>query len=267
MAEKLKSAPVYFTIAQVRHNPILKITQYAGEIQDRLRKEGYTEFEEQSFVIPRLPSSEDFSDHAGLPFEEVRRLMFFSADHLKGFIVQKNSVSFHTTEYESFEVLTEEFIKGLQIVNECVKLAFSQRIGLRYLNVIVPSGGEEGLNNYMIPGVLGLASNLPEEVEIFHTFSETSMRTRTSAVVARTIIQSAALGFPNDLQPIGLKLPERFQSISNLHAVIDIDASSTSESQAFDLEFIRLQLTNLHEGAEMAFNKTSTPYARDVWGN
>lgn len=78
---------------------------------------------------------------------------------------------------------------------------------------------------------------------------------------------TAALGFPNDLQPIGLKLPERFQSISNLHAVIDIDASSTSESQAFDLEFIRLQLTNLHEGAEMAFNKTSTPYARDVWGN
>ncbi len=44
MGEKMKNAPVYFTIAQVRHNPVLRLGAYADEIQDRMRKAGYPDF-------------------------------------------------------------------------------------------------------------------------------------------------------------------------------------------------------------------------------
>ncbi len=44
MGQKMKNAPVYFTIAQVRHNPVLRLGAYAPDIQDRMRKAGYPDF-------------------------------------------------------------------------------------------------------------------------------------------------------------------------------------------------------------------------------
>lgn len=40
MGEKMKNAPVYFAIAQARHNPVLRLGSYAADIQDRMRKVG-----------------------------------------------------------------------------------------------------------------------------------------------------------------------------------------------------------------------------------
>ena len=40
MGARLRAAPVFFTIAQVRFNPILSLEAYAPQIQERLRKEG-----------------------------------------------------------------------------------------------------------------------------------------------------------------------------------------------------------------------------------
>jgi uncharacterized protein (TIGR04255 family) len=41
MRAKMKSAPVYYVIVQVRFNPILSLDTYAAQIQERLRKEGF----------------------------------------------------------------------------------------------------------------------------------------------------------------------------------------------------------------------------------
>ena len=46
MGRKMKSAPVYFTIAQIRVHPILSVLDsYPPQIQDRLRKEGFPDFQ------------------------------------------------------------------------------------------------------------------------------------------------------------------------------------------------------------------------------
>jgi hypothetical protein len=39
MSAKMRSAPVYFTIAQVRFSPILTLDTYAPQIEERLRRE------------------------------------------------------------------------------------------------------------------------------------------------------------------------------------------------------------------------------------
>lgn len=67
-------------------------------------------------------------------------------------------------------------MRGLAIVHECVTLAHSERIGLRYLDAVVPPGGETGLAEYLAPGVLGLSSRLPEDVTVSHSFSETHIK-------------------------------------------------------------------------------------------
>lgn len=265
MGEKMKNAPVYFAIAQARHNPVLRLGAYAADIQDRMRKVGYPDFKKGVSMAFNLPQIGDASQAQNPPVvEQVERLMFFSTDNTKGFIVEQNALSFQTTEYDTFESFADEFIKGLGIVHECVTLAHSERIGLRYLDAIVPPNGEAGLADYLVPGVLGLSSKLPDEVEVSHSFTETHIRTVECVVLARTIIQAGALGFPMDLQPIGVNIADRFKTISGVHAIVDTDASIEGR-HVFDLDAIKSQLKMLRSGIGLAFDAIVTPAAIAAW--
>lgn len=265
MGEKLKNAPVYFTIAQVRHNPVLRLGAYAPDIQDRMRKAGYPDFKKGVAIALALTSEVGDEAQAKSPeVQRVERLMFFNTESTKGFIVEQNALSFHTTEYDTFGTFADEFMKGLGIVHECVTLAHTERIGLRYLDAIVPPGGAEGLADYLAPGVLGLSSRLPEDVRVSHSFAETHIQTGECAVLARTIIQAGRLGFPLDLQPIGVKIADRFQEINGVHAIVDTDASIEAR-HTFDLDVIKAQLKTLRKGVGLAFDATVTPHAVAAW--
>lgn len=268
MGQKMKNAPVYFTVVQVRHNPILRIGSYAAEIQDRMRKAGYPDFKKaMSMAFTLTPQlSGEILQSPNPVVEQIERLMFFSTDSTKGFIFEQNALSFHTTEYDTFETFSDEFMRGLAIVHECVTLAHTERIGLRYLDAIVPPMGEEGLPNFLAPGVLGLSSRLPGTVQVSHSFSETHIRTTECNVLARTTIQSGPLGFPMDLQPIGVKVADRFDKINSVHATIDTDASIEGR-HSFDLELIKSQLKKLRLGVGIAFEAIIMPQALEAWND
>jgi uncharacterized protein (TIGR04255 family) len=266
MGQKMKNAPVYFTIAQVRHNPILRLGAYAPDIQDRMRKEGYTDFKKGvSIAFTQFPQQGE-NPQAPLA-EQVERLMFFSSDSTRGLIVEQNALSFHTTEYEIFEALAEQLMLGLSIVHEYCSLAHFDRIGLRYLDAVVPRYGET-LAEYLAPSLFGLSGLLPKNknINVSHTFSETRITTENSTVLARTIIQNGALGFPIDLQPFGLKVADRFSKINGEHAIIDTDASIEGR-HAFDLDIIKNNLQNLRSDARIAFDATVTKTAMSAWNN
>jgi len=264
MGQKMKNAPVYFTIAQVRHNPVLRLGSYAPDIQDRMRKAGYPDFKKRVSMAFTLMAQEDNSQPHNPVVEQVERLMFISSDSTRGFIVEQNALSFHTTEYDTFDTFADEFMKGLAIVHECVMLAHTERIGLRYLDAVVPPNGEDGLQDFLAPGVLGLSSRLPGDVRVSHTFSETHIQTAGCAVLARTIIQAGPLGFPLDLQPIGVKIADRFREINGVHAIIDTDASIEGR-HTFNLDTIKSQLKMVRQGIGPAFEAIVTPLAVSTW--
>jgi len=265
MGEKMKNAPVYFTIAQVRHNPVLRLGAYGDEIQDRMRKIGYPDFKRGVAMAFSLMSQVGEDQQVQPPVvERVDRLMFFNSENTQGFIVEQNAISFHTTEYEVFDTFADEFMKGVGIVHECVTLAHIERIGLRYLDAIVPPNGEDGLPDYLAAGVLGLSSILPKEIQVSQSFTETHFRTSECAVLARTIIQAGPLGFPMDIQPIGVKIAERFQKINGVHAIVDTDASIEGR-HALNLDAIRSQLKTLRGGIDVAFKAIVTQSALDAW--
>jgi len=267
MGKKMKNPPVYFTIAQVRHNPVLRLGAYADEIQDRMRKVGYPDFKKGVAMAFSLMSPLGEEQQAQPPVvERVERLMFFNSDNTQGFIVEQNAISFHTTEYDTFETLADEFMKGVGIVHDCVTLAHTERIGLRYLDAVVPPNGEEELPNYLASGILGLSSKLPEDVQVTHSFAETHFRTRECAVLARTIIQAGPLGFPMDLQPIGVKIAERFRQINGVHAIVDTDASIEGR-HTLNLEALKSQLKTLRNGIDVAFKAIVTQFALDAWNS
>lgn len=266
MGTKMKNAPVYFTIAQVRHNPILNLGNYAPSIQDQMRKAGYPDHQPGKTLIINLTSgaADGESDMQRAIPQAVERHMFLNMEGTQGFIVEQGALSFQTTEYDTFQTFSEQFFVGLAIVHHCIGLSYTERVGIRYLDAVVPASAADDLRDYLAPGVLGLAGRLPEGVAIGLSLSETHIPLQDANLLSRTIVRSGPLGFPMDLEPQGLRVPERFQQVNGPHAIIDTDASQTGR-QVFHLDQLRGRLDMLHTRIRMAFDASITEHALKVW--
>lgn len=266
MGQKLKNAPVYFTIAQVRFSPVLSLKTYMPEIQEHMRKAGYPDFKQGFTVAFNLSLITGGEPKQGTPPPfplQAERYVFSNMENTRGFILQQNALSFQTTDYDNYQILSSEFIKGLKIVHKEVVLNFSERIGIRYLDAVNPKEGED-LSQYLVKQVLGI-NKLLEGSEFVHSFSETVVKFKdVEKVISRTILQNKKLGFPPDLQLDGLILKDRFKNIEGIHAVIDTDGAF-ERREPFDIDKVKNRLDDLHKVISDAFRATTTEYARSVW--
>jgi uncharacterized protein (TIGR04255 family) len=265
MRQKMTHAPVYFTFAQVRHNTILRLDAHVPEIQERMRQAGYPDYRTSQALVLNVTTEKgaDGVDIQRATPQPVARHMFASMDGTHAFSIEPGAFAFQTTEYDTFGTFEAQCFTGLRIVHECIKLDYFERIGIRYLDVVVPGTGEP-LQRYLAPGVIGLAGMLPEGVSIGLSLSETHIPLPDADLISRVIVRTGPLGFPMDLEPQGLRVPERFQQVNGVHAIIDTDAFQ-SERHAFDLEQIRQRLDMLHKKVWMAFEATTTPDALKAW--
>jgi uncharacterized protein (TIGR04255 family) len=267
-SQKMKNAPVYYVLAQARHNPVLQLDLYLPEIQDRMRKAGYPDHQASATFAVELNFSagDGQPDAKRLVPKTVARHLFLSADRTKGFIFEQGALSFQTMEYDTFDPFLKEFMVGFGIVHDVIKLDYTERIGIRYLDAVVPAGGTDDLPRYLTPGVLGLAGQLPKNVLIGLSMSETHIPLDDvdANLVSRTIVRRGPLGFPVDLEPLGLTVPERFQKVQGLHAILDTDASQ-AKRHSIDLDDLQSRLDMLHTKIRMAFDATVTKEALTEW--
>jgi len=266
MGTKMKTAPLYFTIAQVRFNPILSLEAYAPQIQERLRKAGFPDAQRAFLATINLnvnvaPSSEG-GPPPQLPMVQTARFLFGNMERTSSFILDQGALSFQTTEYDVFETLLESFLNGLQAVNEAVNLSYTDRIGLRYLDAVFPKSGET-VRDYLSASILGLTEKIDET--IVHSFSETLVKRENANVRSRVIIQDGEMGFPPDLQPMTLKVRERFTQLRGRHAIIDTDGWSEAR-EPFNVDRIREQLGFIHDGIVKTFRASVTENALKAWG-
>jgi uncharacterized protein (TIGR04255 family) len=262
MGQKLSNAPVYFTIAQVRHNPVLSIQDYLAAIQENMRRGGYPDYKSVpnlQILLPQIAPGE--ASQVSTPTaQQIERYLFSTLDGIRGFIVEPGAFSLQTTGYETYEAFSEEFFKGLRIIHETIKLDYTERVGIRYLDAVVPPT-ERDIGEYLVPGALGISSVLPDSVQVTQSFSQTDILTPAGTLIARTIIRNGPLGFPIDLQPLGLNVAERFSKIQGVHAILDTDASYLGREK-FDVGALQLRLQALHDVIGTAFWATVTDRAK-----
>jgi len=263
MGTKMRYAPVFFTIAQARFNPILTLDSYAPQIQERLRKQGFPDAK-KGFLTTinfNLNPAAPMESVQQIPVAQSTRYMFCNMAQTAGFVLDQGALSFQTTAYDVFEKLSSDFMKGLRAVEEAVELSYVDRIGLRYLDAVFPGSGE-ALRDYLCGSVLGLMERLPGS--LVHAFSETLVKTDGANVLSRVIIQNGPVALPPDLQPMTLKLAERFRELHGLHATIDTDGSFESREE-FDLESVGKRLNLIHEEINRAFRASVTENALKAW--
>jgi uncharacterized protein (TIGR04255 family) len=267
MGNKMKNAPVYFTIAQVRFNTVWTLDSYAPAIQESMRKEGFPDAQKgilSTFNLTpvNLPASASEVGQQQVPVAQTTRYHFNNMEGTSGFFLDQGALSFQTTDYDKFESFSEMLLRGLEIVHGAVGLSYYERIGVRYLDAVFPKAGEP-VANYLDNSVVGLAGKIDGQ-QLVYSLSETVTQTPVCKVVARTIVQNGALGLPPDLQPIQLKLPKRFENLNGPHAILDTDGSY-EQRESFNINNLKNRLLAIQKEISKSFRATVSPYALTVW--
>lgn len=258
MGQPLKNPPVYFTVAQVHFNALLKLSDYLPSIQEALRKAGYPAFSSRKTIALQITIQDGQPVPQPVPHEQH---LFASVEPTHCFVLSSETLTFQSTNYGTFESFFGEFLRGLALVHEVVSLDFTERVGLRYLDQVVPKEGET-LAQYLAPEVLGLNSRLGGHP--IHSFSETFSAVGNVRLKARVVTQEGGMAFPPDLLPQGMKVQSRFAESQGKNAILDTDGFVEGR-HLFSLGTIEKQLEEIHKVIGAAFKATVTPHALKVW--
>ena len=259
MGTPLKNPPVYLTLAQVRFNPILKLADFLPSIQESLRQAGYPDFDRQHIISIQLTAQEGQAP-APTPVQQERFLLG-NVEKTHTFILDGQSLTLQSTNYGQFETFSPCFLDGLNIVNDAVKLAFTERVGLRYLDRVMPQPGET-IGQYLVEQVHGLASRL--EGRSLYSYTEAMNEIGNIKLLSRVAIQDGPLAFPPDLQPGNMRIVERFASYVGISAILDNDGFFDGR-EAFSTKGVADHLDTIHKVIGTAFKTTTTPYAFAAW--
>lgn len=268
MGQKMSNAPVYFALVQAHFNPVAAMAKYVSEIQDRLRREGYPLFNEHKVTQLTIPRTNRGGEPVQPQIQQQTSWLLNRTDRKAGFVLGLSSITFQTTHYDTHEEFISGLLLGLKAVHDVVKLDHISRLGLRYLDAVVPQDGER-VEDYLIPGMHGLAF----EAERRQAMSESVFETRVEPLVPKgTLVvrvyrrTNGRLGFPPNIDPQGLVLNKKFDMERPYsHGVIDTDHFCEG-SMPLQFDEIEAQLLSLHTQVSTAFKATATDYARKTWG-
>ncbi len=258
MSPPLKKPPVYFTVAQVRFNPLLKLPDFLPSIQEALRKIGFPAFTVHNTFALQFAVQDGQAVPQTVPHGQY---LFANVKQTHCFVLSSDSLTFQSTDYGTYESFSEAFLEGLALVHKEVALAFTDRVGLRYLDHVFPKAGDN-LTLYLYKEVQGLSARLGGQS--VHSYSEALNTIHNVKLRARVVIQNGGLAFPPDLLPQGMVVQQRFTQAQGMHAILDTDGSVEGRG-LFSLDVVRKHLFDIHEVIGAAFRATVTDHARAVW--
>lgn len=263
MGKRMSNTPVYFTVVQVRFNPVLNMEGYLATIQEKMREVRFPDFKRaviQQLIVP-FASSGDAGQVPTPSFVPQARCVFGNIEGTSEFVLENNALALQTTAYDTFEVFSNMLLNGLGIVHDVVRLDFTERIGLRYLDAVLPKTGES-LNDYLTPEVLGLSNKLMGNM--LHSVSETFTMNTIGQLISRVIIRDGRIGLPPELVSLAPPIDKRFTQQEGRHSIIDTDAF-VENREAFSLDKLESTLQSLHEEILRSFRATVMPYALKAW--
>ncbi|GMV69555.1 MAG: hypothetical protein AMXMBFR76_19940 [Pseudomonadota bacterium] len=263
----MSNAPVYYALAQAQFNPVAAMAKYVDQIQDRLRREGYPLFETQQVTHLVVPAAGQAQSAEPQIAHRVSWLITKS-DRTAGFILAPSAITYHTTHYDTHKEFIPELLRGLAAVHETVTLDHVGRLGLRYLDAVLPRVDRgETVEQYLVGGLHGIEFSAARR----YTMTESVFATETrplcpnGTLVARVHKMTGPLGFPPDLQLNDLVVNPRFALQEPLeHAVIDTD-HYVEGRMPIGTDMLREQLLSLHGKIKDVFGAMTTDLARTVW--
>lgn len=265
MGKRLKNAPVYFVIGQVRFNPMpVPIRDNIGKIQEGFRQLGYTDYRTQTLQQTQIVVQNNQVTHN--PVDLVNIFDFANAERTELLRLEPNQLSLQTVDYPTFTTFSQTFAGALEVLTRNIQLDFIERVGLRFLDAVMPREGED-VALYLHEQLLGLSA-LADNLTTTFSLCETLMRRNSDSILARVVIQEGRVGFPPDLANVGMEIGPRFRAFSGRLAILDNDAFYAERIRFHDSSTIASIMDTfgrLRNLIDEVFEWSVTKRAFEVW--
>ena len=261
---RLPNAPLAYVLAQVRFEPFLEIEKCIPALQTHLRDRypRFRRFERVGFEVVTDEKQPPRVQPAGLVHWE-----FGTATHVEGIVVQQDSLVFHVTAYETHEQFGQAWQWVMNRVGEQLPRLFVNRIGLRYIDFIVPKV-DELPEDYVVDRLRcdpepGISSQSHRGL----TAAEYRLDGDRGYLAVRYSRGTGQPRLPPDLVDLSLRPSAIMQQTVDEKqptAVLDIDRYMAL-SATYDADALAEQFRQMHGETSTVFKALTTDYARMVW--
>ena len=256
----LQKSPLVLVLLQIAFQAVRDMASYIPKVQDRLRTQG--------FPVDASVEVRQLTVQTGEPAHEARRPRweFRNMEENTNIIVDETAVVLQTTAYTTFEEFLRTFKLAMTTTDAIVGNIIVERIGLRYIDAIIPNSGEDW-RKYVNPRYHGFENEVSRpdrSVLAMQTVSDTGPQQR---MIARLAQNREGMLLPPDLASFSPKFPESVERAESgkLLTLLDLDHYREAR-QTLDVERLGNIAWELHNGLEIMFRDISTPHAMTVWG-
>ena len=254
---KFDNAPVAYVLAQVRFNPYLKMEEKIPAFQDAII-EKYPGFVPSAIKLFHIqPNNLQTIDDTRWDFTDIKKTT--------GLILNRNSLILHTTDYDTSKEFFEEFESILNIFEKIVPNLLIERFGLRYVDIIIPSGNNSAAD-YVIDGLGGFH---PTDGEILdETSSYVSLIKYKKGLMNLQFHRGKQLKtLPPELSSINLvpnKLMEKMAKSEKDNGILDFDRF-IEDRLPFNTKTAIKILREMHTDTSSAFRNIISTNAKKEW--
>jgi len=260
MGTRLSNAPVCFTLAQMRFNPLLSMETLLPSLQEAFREAGFPDY-----VRTEVRALEVSTVSDGMKLEEktITRLMYRNRTETAAILLDPGALTFELTDYPDFDAFSQTFLKALEIVHRRRPIEYCDRLGMRMLDAVQPDEGST-LEQYLVPQALGLGHVAADGLVHQQSLAESLFEHGPCSLLVRAVRVSDGFVAPPDLAPLRLELRERFVAYRGETVMLDCDSSNSSRTD-YSPEATKAELAELKAALSRSFKALVTPYAMEKW--
>lgn len=260
MGTRLSRAPVCFTLAQMRFNPVLVMEPFLPALQEAFREAGFPDYAQTKVQTLEVAPGE-----GGMAVREqaITRLVYRNKAQTAAFLLDPGALTYELTDYPVFEEFSDAFLRALEIVHRHRAIEYCDRLGMRMLDAVQPLEGEM-LEQYLAPQALGFIGLIGEALEHQQTLTESLFNSGSRTLLVRTVRVPHGVAAPPDLVPLRLKLAERFSAHVGETVMLDCD-SFDAERVDFSAQVAKAELAELKSALSRSFKALVTPHALKTW--
>lgn len=256
------NAPLAYVLAEVRTELLADIKNYQPKLAGRFRDE---------FPIQRtMHAAKLVASGAQFLFEPEPDAAweFATPDNRVAVILRTNGVVLHATTYSDSRDFLARLQRVISVVAEEVPAVYVNRLGLRYVDFILPAPGEEP-ESY-VDRRLNPDLGLSPEVRGPDATSLAVYRMDGGQLALRYIRSRGKPEVPPDLgtlslDPSSLMKPGAIAD-NQPTAILDTDRMvACSPVERLDPVRVREQFIRMHQDVSRAFQVAITDHARKVW--
>lgn len=268
MGSTLSKAPVFYALAHIQFSQ--NVPMLGFQLQPFMESMGWGSSQQDSHDLMGISPPANLGEEPRWHKETVSRWSFSNANRDAGFLILPNAIVYQTTAYSTWTHMLTAIKDAIAKVVEIVPNLLVTRIGLRYLDAIVPQKGEQ-LSTYLIPQMVGMVEKLAsvERPVLLQTLNEFTLHTGNGLLVNKLVaahVTSGQVLFPVELLPLTLELADRFKNIEGLVATMDTDHFEVLEQPIpLVVESVSEKLNRLKDGLDEMFSLVATPEGIEKW--